>query len=78
MWLERDMTGAKRFGFKIFKNLRNEENDRARINIISEEQWIQYHREMLIDEEEEIQRTTQHLDEQNGIKMKDLEETLRQ
>jgi hypothetical protein len=37
------MTAAKRFCFKILKNLRNEENDRARrINIITEEQWIQY------------------------------------
>jgi hypothetical protein len=81
MWLERDMTGAKRFGFKIFKNFRNEENDRARINIISEEQWIQiqYYREMLVEEEgEERQTTTQHLDEQNEIKMEDLEEELRQ
>jgi hypothetical protein len=35
------MTGAERFGFKIFKNLRNEENDRAKINAITQEQWIQ-------------------------------------
>jgi hypothetical protein len=49
--LERDMTGAKRFGFEIFKNLRNEENDRAKINIT--EQCIQYYREMLVEEEKE-------------------------
>jgi hypothetical protein len=42
------MTGVKRFGFEIFKNLGNEENDRAKINIITEEQWIQYYREMLV------------------------------
>jgi hypothetical protein len=68
------MTGIKRFGFKIFKNLRNEENDRAKINIITEEQWIQNYREMLVEEEEGRQTTTQHSDEQNEITMEDLEE----
>jgi parvulin-like peptidyl-prolyl isomerase len=72
------MTGAKRFGSKIFKNLRNEENVRSKINIITEEQWIQYYREMLVEEEQERQTTTQHLDEQNEITMEDLEEALRQ
>jgi hypothetical protein len=33
---------------------------------------------MLVEEEEERQTTTQHLDEQNEITMEDLEEALRQ
>lgn len=33
--IERDVTGDKCFGFRVFKSLREEENDRARINVIT-------------------------------------------
>jgi hypothetical protein len=49
--LECDATVAQRFSFKVFRNLRNETTDKAKIDVISEE-WKNHYNEMLVNEED--------------------------
>ena len=76
--LERDITGAKRYGFKIFKQLKQEENDRARINTIQSKQWEQYYKRELYDAQSETTEETQILNEYNQITMEELEIVLKE
>jgi hypothetical protein len=75
--LEYDATVAQRCSFKVFRNLRNEITDKEKIDVIPEEEWKNYFKEMLINEEETYQPDTICVNEYNAVKMTDLENTLR-
>jgi hypothetical protein len=52
--LEHDVTGAQRIGFKIFKKLKMEENDRIKLNLIPKGAWEKHYAEIW-----EIETTTE-------------------
>jgi hypothetical protein len=54
--LQHDVTGAQ--SFKAFRNLRNEINDKARTDVISEEEWKNHYKEMLVNDDEIYQPDT--------------------
>jgi hypothetical protein len=53
-----DATWAQRFNFKACQNLKNETTDEARVDLIPEEEWKQYYKETLVNEEETFQTET--------------------
>jgi hypothetical protein len=61
----------------VFRNLRNETTDKAKIDVIPEEKWKNYYKEMLVNEEETCRPDTICVNEHNAIKMTDLENALR-
>ena len=76
--LERDITGAQRHGFKIFKNLKETTDDRAKIDVISEEEWLKYYGKLLVTEDVLQTIETKHSGELNAITMHELETVLKQ
>ena len=44
--LERDITGAQRRGFKIFKQLHLQERDKLKIDPITKTGWKEYYRKL--------------------------------
>ena len=71
--LEYDITGAKKYGFKIFKNLRVEERDKAKLEVIPTEQWTSYYRELLTNNEDPYTNGMTNTNEWNAITMEELE-----
>jgi hypothetical protein len=75
--LEYNATGALGFSFEVLRNLRNEVTDKAKIDVIPEEEWKNYYKEMLVNEEETYQPDSICVNEYNAINMTDLENALR-
>jgi hypothetical protein len=75
--LEYGATGAQRFSFEVFRNLRNEITDKAKIDMIPEEEWRNQYKEKLVNEEETYKPDTTCVNEYNAINMTDLETALR-
>jgi hypothetical protein len=61
----------------VFKNLRNEITDEAKIDVISEEEWKNHYKERIVNEEETYQPDTTCVNEYNAINMTDLQTALR-
>ena len=66
--LEKDVTGAKRYGFKVLKNLKEDCSDRLNINGITTENW-QKHFSKLLHFQEETNTITSITEEYNAISM---------
>ena len=75
--LEKDLTGRQKFGFKIFKNLNSEITDNAKLNIIPDEKWITYYKQLLVNEDQSYETDTKNINELNAIKMIDLDQALK-
>jgi hypothetical protein len=67
--LEYDATGAQRFSFKVFRNLRNEITGRAKIDGIPEEELKSHYKEMLVNEDETYQPDTTRVSQMKTVKI---------
>jgi hypothetical protein len=60
----------------MFKKLASEDNDNARINLISEEVWTKYYKDILYKDNVDLMNTMSEQDEQ-AISYEELEEAIK-
>jgi hypothetical protein len=70
------VTGCQRYGFKEFKNLKSEENDRIRASGMTEEQWLAYYEKLLVNGKKSTETERTVMEEFNQISMEELQNAL--